>query len=77
MKCKCDCIVKEKDCKPSQVYSSRECRCICNNSEEEQKCDEQEKKIWDSDTCSCQCIEEQECTTGYKFDYDTCCCELA
>ncbi|XP_027851555.1 vascular endothelial growth factor A-like [Aphis gossypii] len=77
VKCKCDCIVKEKDCKPSQMYSTRECRCVCNNSEEEQKCDEQEKKIWDSDTCSCQCIEEQECTTGYKFDYDTCCCELA
>uniref|UniRef100_A0A2S2NK92 Platelet-derived growth factor subunit B n=1 Tax=Schizaphis graminum TaxID=13262 RepID=A0A2S2NK92_SCHGA len=74
VKCKCDCIIKEKDCKPSQMYNARECQCVCNNLEE---CEEQGKKVWDSDTCSCQCIEEQECTTGYKYDYNTCSCELA
>ncbi|XP_025201496.1 vascular endothelial growth factor A-like [Melanaphis sacchari] len=76
-KCKCDCIIKEKDCKPSQRYNAKECQCICNNLDEEEECDNQGTKIWNSDTCSCQCIEEQECTTGYKFDYNTCSCELA
>ncbi|NP_001280425.1 uncharacterized protein LOC100568518 precursor [Acyrthosiphon pisum] len=72
VKCKCDCVVKEKDCKPSQVYDARDCRCFCNNSEEI-LCDKP-SKVWNSDICSCQCVEEQECTTGYKFNYNTCSC---
>jgi len=52
------------------MYDARECQCVCNDSDEE--CKEQEKKVWDSDTCSCQCFEVKECTTGTKFDYNTC-----
>lgn len=72
VKCKCDCIIKEKDCKSSQMYDARECQCVCNDSGEE--CDE-EKKMWDSDTCSCRCFKLDECTTGEQFDYNTCRCE--
>lgn len=55
-----------------QDYNAKECRCICNNFEEQDMCDQQEKKIWDSKTCSCQCIEERECSTGFYFNHNTC-----
>lgn len=52
------------------MYNARECRCVCKNLNEE--CDEHEEKLWDPQTCTCQCVEEHECTTGYKFNYNTC-----
>jgi len=77
VKCKCDCVVKEQDCKAPQVYNVNECQCVCD-SEDQEKCDsEQEEKFWDSKTCTCRCIEEQECTTGFVFNYNTCKCEPA
>lgn len=56
------------------MYDARECRCFCNDSEET-VC-EKPSKVWNSDICSCQCVEELDCTTGYKFDYNTCRCEM-
>ncbi|XP_050434472.1 vascular endothelial growth factor A-A-like isoform X2 [Adelges cooleyi] len=75
-KCKCDCIVKEKDCSSSQTYRPNECRCECTNHEDQTKCDEEaDVKMWNSDACTCQCREEQECSTGFTFDYSSCGCE--
>ncbi|VVC33744.1 Vascular endothelial growth factor, heparin-binding domain,Cystine-knot cytokine,PDGF/VEGF domain [Cinara cedri] len=74
--CKCDCTIKEQDCNFSQVYNAKECRCVCNNFEDQDKCDEKRDiKMWDSESCSCQCMEVQECTSGFKFNYNTCSCE--
>lgn len=55
------------------MYNAKECRCVCNNSQDQDQCDKEPKtKIWNSDTCLCQCMEEIECTTGFKFDQRTC-----
>lgn len=41
--------------------------------EDQDQCYKEDKiKMWDSETCSCHCMEEYECTTGFKFDYNTC-----
>lgn len=53
---------------PSQEYNARECRCVCNNFEDQAKCND----IWDSDSCSCKCKDILECTSGFIFDYKTC-----
>ncbi|XP_050544863.1 platelet-derived growth factor subunit A-like [Daktulosphaira vitifoliae] len=76
LKCKCDCIVKEKDCNHLQVYHPNECRCVCSNDEDQDKCNaEQDIKLWNPSTCSCQCRDVQECTSGFLFDYNSCRCE--
>uniref|UniRef100_A0A2H8TY20 Vascular endothelial growth factor A n=1 Tax=Melanaphis sacchari TaxID=742174 RepID=A0A2H8TY20_9HEMI len=76
LKCKCECIVKEEDCSPLQVYNRKECRCKCSNEDDEDKCnDEYELKQWNSATCKCECREIKECTSGFGFDTYTCRCE--
>ncbi|XP_050544866.1 uncharacterized protein LOC126907542 isoform X2 [Daktulosphaira vitifoliae] len=75
-KCKCGCLIKEKDCNSLQKYLANECRCECINEDEQNKCNEEsDLKMWNSDTCICQCREEKECSTGFTFDYSTCMCE--
>ncbi|XP_032454577.1 vascular endothelial growth factor A-A isoform X3 [Nasonia vitripennis] len=74
--CKCHCKVKEKDCSEKQYYSEHECRCICKNLDEEDKCRQQnEKKYWNASSCSCQCRKVEECSTGFFFDQNLCRCE--
>lgn len=66
-------LFSSQDCESTQVYSANECRCVCDNHEDQDKCEEEhETKLWDSETCSCRCIEEKDCTTGFKFNYETC-----
>ncbi|PSN35921.1 hypothetical protein C0J52_07155 [Blattella germanica] len=72
-KCKCDCRVKETDCNSLQEYNKAECRCICMNVDEEQKCIlENDTKLWDPSECRCACRQTKECSTGYYFDQKTC-----
>ncbi|VVC33746.1 Cystine-knot cytokine,PDGF/VEGF domain [Cinara cedri] len=74
--CKCDCTIKH--CKPSQMYNPKGCNCICNNTEDQYKCNaERDTKMWDSDSCSCKCrkVENDNCTTGSEFNNNTCGCE--
>ncbi|XP_016839508.1 vascular endothelial growth factor C isoform X1 [Nasonia vitripennis] len=74
--CKCHCKVKEKDCSEKQYYSEHECRCICKNLDEEDKCRQQnEKKYWNASSCSCQCRKVEECSTGFFFDQNLCSCK--
>jgi PDGF/VEGF domain len=37
-KCRCDCAVKEQDCKPFQKYNKPQCKCDCTNVEDQAKC---------------------------------------
>lgn len=72
-KCKCDCVVKPKDCTSLQKYE--DCRCVCTNKDEEAKCvKDDSKKLWNPSICSCQCREVKECSTGYYFDTVSCSC---
>ncbi|XP_066998880.2 platelet-derived growth factor subunit A [Anabrus simplex] len=74
-KCKCDCIIKEKDCNQYQEYRKNECRCVCLNVDEQQKClAENETKLWDHSNCTCECRDTKECSTGFYFDQYTCSC---
>nr|XP_018896130.1 PREDICTED: uncharacterized protein LOC109029884 isoform X1 [Bemisia tabaci] len=74
-KCKCDCTVKASDCNPLQVYEKNECRCKCANTEKQKKCEnESATKLWDPKSCSCQCREVQECSTGLIWDNLRCSC---
>ncbi|KAF0750820.1 vascular endothelial growth factor C-like [Aphis craccivora] len=76
LKCKCGCVVKQEDCTPLQTYYPNECRCMCSNEEDRDKCNEEYNlKLWNSATCTCQCREIKECTSGFGFDYNTCGCE--
>lgn len=75
-KCKCDCRIKQEHCNEKQSYVQPECRCRCNNVDEEDKCrGNNETKIWNPDLCVCLCREEQECSTGFYFDQNTCRCK--
>ncbi|XP_071452503.1 uncharacterized protein [Hetaerina americana] len=75
LKCKCNCVVKKEDCNKFQEYRDRECRCVCVNYDDEDKCNnESEKKLWDARECTCKCREEKECSTGFYHDEKTCSC---
>lgn len=37
-KCKCDCRIKQKDCKLNQVYIESQCKCECTNVDDHNKC---------------------------------------
>ncbi|XP_058789624.1 balbiani ring protein 3 [Phymastichus coffea] len=74
--CLCDCTKKEKDCTDKQFYLKEECRCSCKNSDEEYKCQQQnEKKYWDPNSCSCHCRKVEECFTNAYFDPNSCSCK--
>ncbi|XP_075234509.1 uncharacterized protein LOC142332137 isoform X2 [Lycorma delicatula] len=55
-KCKCGCIIQEKDCSPVQRYRSENCTCECTNKDAMDKCLSQknENKYWDPHRCFCQ-----------------------
>ncbi|XP_031368402.1 uncharacterized protein LOC102675058 [Apis dorsata] len=72
--CTCDCKIKETDCNKKQSYVPEECTCVCNNIDEQKKCNESNMKIWHPDHCNCSCRELQECTTGFYFDQNSCRC---
>ncbi|XP_046394881.1 uncharacterized protein LOC124162403 [Ischnura elegans] len=75
LKCKCNCIVKREDCNIFQEYRDRECRCVCVNFDDEEKCNaDSEMKIWDPRECTCKCREVKECSTGFYHDEKTCRC---
>ncbi|XP_076641231.1 PDGF- and VEGF-related factor 1 isoform X2 [Halictus rubicundus] len=75
-KCKCDCRIKQEHCNEKQSYVQPECRCRCDNVDEEEKCrGKNETKIWNPDLCVCMCRDEQECSTGFYFDQNTCRCK--
>lgn len=74
-KCHCDCKIKKEHCSEKQSYIPAECRCMCNNVDEEEKCKNNETKEWNPETCTCSCREKQECSTGWYFDQNTCRCE--
>lgn len=36
--CKCDCRIKEQDCNRFQKYDKSQCKCYCQNTDEQHKC---------------------------------------
>ncbi|KAK7576388.1 hypothetical protein V9T40_012674 [Parthenolecanium corni] len=73
LKCNCECKVKPTDCTSQQKYEENDCRCVCTNKEEEQRCTQEEKtKLWNPSTCQCQCREVHECSSGFFFDETRC-----
>lgn len=73
-KCKCDCRIKENDCKRNQIYIKSQCKCECTNVDDHNKCLGETSKIWDSDDCTCRCRDSKDCTTGTYYDESTCSC---
>ncbi|XP_076224307.1 PDGF- and VEGF-related factor 1 isoform X1 [Nomia melanderi] len=74
-KCKCGCRIKAEHCNERQSYINAECRCACNNVDEAAKCIKNSTKVWNPDRCVCLCRDEQECSTGFYFDQNTCRCK--
>ncbi|XP_015593390.1 vascular endothelial growth factor A isoform X2 [Cephus cinctus] len=71
--CMCNCRVKAEHCIDKHRYSEDECRCICKNTDEEEKCEREHKiKRWDPETCTCRCLRVEECSTGLFFDQNAC-----
>ncbi|XP_011698558.1 PREDICTED: uncharacterized protein LOC105456277 [Wasmannia auropunctata] len=74
-KCKCDCTIKEEHCNDKQHYEPHNCKCACNNVDEEEKCRRSnDTKLWNSTLCVCSCRTVEPCTTGYYFNPNTCRC---
>lgn len=75
--CSCGCKVQETDCDPKiHTYFEGECACVCTNSDEKTKCEEQNStKYWDNQTCNCYCRKPQECSSGEYFSPVSCSCE--
>ncbi|KAL5276188.1 PDGFB family protein [Megaselia abdita] len=74
-RCACQCRVKEEHCNAYQRYDSKNCKCVCDNKDEKDKCQSEKGKIWDHTNCTCGCRNEVPCTTGSFFDKKTCRCE--
>lgn len=73
--CKDSSLLCLQDCNELQTYYPNDCRCMCNNEDDRDKCNEEYSlKLWNPATCTCQCRETQECTSGFGFDYNTCRC---
>lgn len=65
-----------QDCHAKAIYEEDYCECICQNFDENEKCNnDYEFKEWDESTCSCHCREEQACNPGLSFNLETCRCE--
>ncbi|XP_022903176.2 uncharacterized protein [Onthophagus taurus] len=75
-KCACGCKIKAEHCTLRQEYRENECRCVCRNLDEQKKCAKEYKKLWDSESCECQCRNSTICTTGTTFDDQECKCVL-
>ncbi|XP_070162833.1 uncharacterized protein Pvf1 [Polyergus mexicanus] len=74
-KCKCDCRIKEEHCNDKQHYEPHNCKCVCDNVDEAEKCRKSnDTKIWNPDLCICSCRNIEPCSTGYYFNYNTCRC---
>ena len=70
--CACDCIQKTLDCSVGQVYVPEECRCKCKRSDLAKKCELQFNMYWDNNDCQCKCSKSMLCSTGFKFNNETC-----
>ncbi|XP_019757052.1 uncharacterized protein LOC109535575 isoform X2 [Dendroctonus ponderosae] len=67
--------VTYSDCGKYQEYRESECRCVCKNFDEEEKCYKNSYlKLWNPNICSCQCREILDCSTGFQFDHNECRC---
>ncbi|KAK9498204.1 hypothetical protein O3M35_004069 [Rhynocoris fuscipes] len=76
IRCKCDCRIKKEDCPRLQEYKKESCACVCTNRDEKAKCeDDASNKTWDPHSCTCNCLEEKECQSGYIFNKHSCSCE--
>ncbi|XP_067002581.1 vascular endothelial growth factor A [Anabrus simplex] len=71
--CMCSCAVMEKHCTKLQVYKPKDCMCECLNVEEKDKC-LIEGNIWNTNRCSCECDQLQECSTGMVWVPSHCRC---
>ncbi|KYN00677.1 hypothetical protein ALC62_08535 [Cyphomyrmex costatus] len=62
-------------CNDKQHYEPHNCKCACNNGDEQEKCHKNnDTKIWNSTLCICTCRTIEPCTTGYYFNPNTCRC---
>lgn len=62
-----------QDCNQLQEYRKGECRCVCTNKDAEQKCSQDnDTKLWNPDSCLCECRRTTECSTGSFFSQTSC-----
>ncbi|XP_023343045.1 uncharacterized protein LOC111712605 isoform X2 [Eurytemora carolleeae] len=73
--CQCSCLEKQKKCGPGKVFNSGTCSCRCEDSLADTVCREA-GRVWQTDSCTCGCPLHTivPCTTGLKFDNETCTC---
>lgn len=75
--CACQCRIQEKDCDPEkQRYSKEKCKCMCLSSRDHKKCVMNPDKVWNPGDCTCKCRNIKRCSTGLKFNPDTCSCQI-
>lgn len=74
--CTCQCKVQKEDCHPIEhEYISENCKCMCKNSEEMEKCSRKSMThYWNHDECRCFCLKIETCTVTLQFDHSTCSC---
>ena len=74
--CRCECIQQATDCNKYQSYRPEECRCVCNDPVARAEECSKSNRIWNPDTCTCQCKYKHTCTTGTRFNHESCKCEI-
>lgn len=73
--CQCGCKIKEHHCNDRQYYVSNLCRCECTDKNQEAECKRRPyDRFWDPDRCECRCKNKIDCSTGMRFDPNTCRC---
>ena len=76
--CGCQCRIQAKDCDPvKQRYSKEKCKCVCLSSREHRRCLADPDKVWSPSDCSCRCRSSaKHCSTGLKWNADSCSCQV-
>jgi hypothetical protein len=71
--CGCKCAMSEQNCNEKQLFSEDRCACDCKDISKGKTCGSM-NKMWDPNTCDCQCppSASRTCSSGAVFDEETC-----
>ncbi|KAJ7333182.1 hypothetical protein OS493_018358 [Desmophyllum pertusum] len=71
--CQCACLPKK--CTSRQRFNTDICECECIHGDQSD-CNKNENKQWDRHLCECVCSIESACKFAYKWNKESCLCEL-
>lgn len=67
--CSCSCGLKNSNCSAPQTVDET-CKCSCPSHLFDESCFNNELKMWNDESCSCECIYEPDCPDWSVFYFD-------